>query len=391
MPNNSNEEAAVSAAPVLPRIPSDLVTRSRFRGCLLGGAVGDALGAPVEFLSQKAIRNQFGEGGIRDFVPAYGRLGAITDDTQMTLFTADGMLRGYVRYCMRGIGPVFASVTSHAYLRWLLTQGHRSAALLNDEPAGWLIEQRELFSRRAPGITCIAALKTLRKLGDPAINDSKGCGGVMRVAPVGMFIANWLRAGEYPDEKISEAFSIASDIAAITHGHPTGQLTAGAFATIIALILVGMPLAQAIGRAKIELGKYTGHEETLRAIEKAEKLAGSHPSQSAVISEMGEGWIAEEALAISLYCALSATDFESGVVLAVNHDGDSDSTGAITGNLLGAAMGLETIPARWLAQLELSAVITEMADDLATVRQWDIGEYIDSPECDFYWKRYPGV
>lgn len=391
MQNKNNEEPAVTMVSVLPRIPTDLVKRNLFRGCLLGGAVGDALGAPVEFMSRKAIMHQFGEPGIRDYVPAYGKLGAITDDTQMTLFTADGMLRGYVRYCMRGIGPVFASVTAHAYLRWLITQGHRSNALLSDTPDGWLLEHRELFSRRAPGITCIAALKALRQSGDAAKNDSKGCGGVMRVAPVGMFIANWLLAGECPDEKISEAFSIAAEIAAITHGHPAGQLTAGVFSTIVALILAGMPLAQAIGRAKIELRKFPDHEETLCAIEKAEMLAVSHPSQSSVIGEMGEGWIAEEALAISLYCALSATDFESGVVLAVNHDGDSDSTGAITGNLLGAVMGLDMIPSHWLENLELGTVITEMADDLATVRQWDVSEYIYSPECDFYWNRYPGV
>lgn len=377
--------------PALPRIPSDPVIRIRFRGCLLGGAVGDALGAPVEFMSLTAIRQQFGEDGIRDYVSIFGRLGAITDDTQMTLFTAEGMLRGYVRACMRGIGPVFASVTSHAYLRWLLTQGYRSDALPKDEPQGWLLSHQELFSRRAPGNTCISALREMKAFGNPAINDSKGCGGVMRAAPVGLFVANWLIENASDDIKIREAFTIGAEVAAITHGHPTGHLTAGVLSTIVALVLTGTPLTDAIEKAKRELRQHERHEETLLAIEQAQRLANSGPGQTAVIREMGEGWIAEEALAISLYCALTAKDFESGVVLAVNHDGDSDSTGAITGNLLGAIMGIDAIPARWLDDLELREVIEATADDLATVRDWDLDEYADSKECEFYWERYPAA
>lgn len=96
--------------------------RARFRGCLLGGAVGDALGAPVEFMSVSEIREAFGRQGIRDFIPAYGRLGAITDDTQMTLFTAEGLIRGWMRGMTRGI-TTYQGVTAHAYLRWLKTQG----------------------------------------------------------------------------------------------------------------------------------------------------------------------------------------------------------------------------------------------------------------------------
>src|SRR5260370_2660017 len=71
----------------LPRIPSDSRVRSLFRGCLLGGAVGDALGAPVEFLDLDEILHAYGEPGIRDFAPPYGKLGPITPHPQMTPFT----------------------------------------------------------------------------------------------------------------------------------------------------------------------------------------------------------------------------------------------------------------------------------------------------------------
>lgn len=92
----------------------------RISGCLLGGAVGDALGAPIEFISLGEIRRQFGVSGIRDYAPAYGRIGAITDDTQMTLFTAEGLLRAWVRHAGKGICNT-VGVIHHAYLRWLLT------------------------------------------------------------------------------------------------------------------------------------------------------------------------------------------------------------------------------------------------------------------------------
>ena len=309
----TNGEANVA----LPRIPTNGVIRDRFRGCLLGGAVGDALGAPVEFMKLSEIRQRFGEAGIQDYSPIYGRLGAITDDTQLTLFTAEGMLRAYVRTCMRGIGPVFASVTARAYLRWLRTQDE-SNALQSDNPSGWLIGHRELFSRRAPGRTCIAGLQAMKRPGDKAKNDSKGCGGVMRVAPVGMFFARCM--GDAREKMIEEAFDTAFDLAALTHGHPTGQLTAGVFATVVALVLHDMSLTEAIEQAKGQLCKRKNHKETLVAIEHAEILAQSKPGLADVLEEMGAGWVAEEALAISLYSALSAQDFESGVVLAAYSD-----------------------------------------------------------------------
>jgi ADP-ribosyl-[dinitrogen reductase] hydrolase len=375
-------------SPKLPRVPADPIVRSRFRGCLLGGAVGDALGAPVEFLKLDAIREQFGPEGIRDYVPAYGKLGAITDDTQMTLFTAEGMLRAFVRMRMRGIGPAFPSVTARAYLRWLLTQGYQWDGEPADKPSGWLIGHQELFDRRAPGNTCIAALRAMKRPGDSASNDSKGCGGVMRVAPVGMVMAQW--EGDTSNEMTKRAFDIACSLAGLTHGHPTGQLAAGVLAAIVALVLNGMPLAQAVEQAKAQLCLRPAHLETLLAIERAQLLAEGEPNQPDVIQTLGAGWVAEEALAISLYCALSTGDFEAGVVLAVNHAGDSDSTGSITGNILGAMYGEESIPSRWLNSLELRHVIMAVADDLATFPEWDVGEYETSPECAFYWSRYPG-
>jgi len=358
--------------------------RSRFRGCLIGGAVGDALGAPVEFMNHDAIVSKFGDPGISDYVPAYGKTGAITDDTQMTLFTAEGLLRAHVRGCMRGLST-FTGVTDHAYLRWLETQGYKSPIKIGRD--GWLWEQKALHNARAPGRTCISALKAKRGFGDPAVNDSKGCGGVMRVAPVGLY--GWHRRGEA--DATSMVFDLGADLSGLTHAHPSGKWPAGALALLVMRMIDGVALKDALLEVKTLLKEKAGHQETLNAVMMAEALADSGQSPTASqIERLGGGWVAEEALAISIYCALVATDFESGIVLAVNHSGDSDSTGAIVGNLLGAQMGIDVIPDRWKSQIELHDVIEQVADDLYDYPTWNIGEYVTGGDNERVWSRYPG-
>lgn len=375
------------------RVPEESV-RERYQGCLLGGAVGDALGAPVEFMRHSEITKAFGPKGITDLVPAYGKLGAITDDTQMTLFTAEGALRAYVRASLRGICSP-PSVIHHAYLRWLYTQGEHQPRDKEFLLSGWLIEQKDLFSRRAPGRTCIDALRSSLDVGRPARNDSKGCGGVMRVAPIGMlFHALTIKNPASRSENLQRAFDLGCDAAAITHGHPTGFLTAGVMAALVFELLDGADLAGAIERAIPLLMKRDRHEETLDAVLRAQLFYTADTCPDEAIRQLGQGWIAEEALAIGIYCALKAVNFESAVIMAVNHDGDSDSTGLIAGHLMGAMRGRSAIPERWLAPLEMRDVMEEMADDLATAGSWRLDEW-DDPEASaeeaYYTQRYPGV
>ena len=173
----------------------------------------------------------------------------------------------------------------------------------------------------------------------------------MRVAPIGLVA--------------EDPFKLGMAAAAITHTHPSGYLAAGAFAHIIAGLYAGADLPSAIDEALQILAGWPGHEETSDAIRAAVAKAGDGPATPERVERLGEGWVAEEALAISLYCALTATDFRSGVLTAVNHGGDSDSTGAITGNLLGTMWGEEAIPPEWLYELEGRSLIVGVADDLA--------------------------
>ncbi len=357
---------------LLPPSPAIIDNRARYRGCLLGGAIGDALGAPVEFLSRNDILVRFGPQGITDFAPAYGVTGAITDDTQMTLFTAEGLLRAHAS-APNGTGDTLRRELALAYLRWLATQGEpRPAGLLNPPPPGpptGLLLHRALHARRGPGNTCLTSLRTTRDPGAFASNDSKGCGGVMRAAPAGLY-AYALQLGA------DTAFDIGVASAAITHGHPSGQLPSGALALIIERLCAGATLDEAIVAALARLRREPDHGETVETIELALQLAAQSAAPASAqatdhpraIARLGEGWVAEEALAIALYCALVAGDFTEGVVLAVNHDGDADSTGAIAGNLLGAMLGEEAIPGKWRRGVELADVIGDMAAELYALR-----------------------
>jgi len=373
----------------LPRIPSDLHLRSRFRGCLLGGAVGDALGAPVEFLDLDEILRAYGQQGIRDYAPAYGKLGAITDDTQMTLFTAEAVLSAHIAAALQSQEPDFFRAAAASYARWLMTQENSRLISSGTHKASWLLQQKKLFSRRAPGTTCLSALQTNRGKVTRATNDSKGCGGVMRIAPLGMYFAHSLSRERNRDRVLSNIFATGRDLAAITHGHPSGFLSAGVLAVVVSLVLVCGTLPDALRAAKEVLRQHPSHKETLAAIEKAESLAKSRPRERGALRELGKGFVAEEALAMGLYCALGAKNFEDGIILAVNHGGDSDSTGSITGNLLGAAAGVEAIPDRWLAHLELLSTIEAIADDLAAFPDWRLRSRGDAEERAFYANRYP--
>lgn len=342
---------------------------NHFRGCMVGGAIGDALGMPVEFLRADAIIRKYGPGGIRDLEVSPSGKALITDDTQMTLFTAEGILRANNRALSRGICH-FPSIVHGAYLRWLMTQGYPKFEDKWWTYNGWLLSVPELHFRRGPGNTCLSALSSgeLGTISSP-INNSKGCGGVMRAAPAGLF---------YPPEA---AFMMASEFAAITHGHPSGYLSAGALAYMIAAIIEGQDLRRAAKGAIAELGKHDGHGECVECLQKALDFSRTKQTDLEAIRQIGEGWVGEEALGIAVYCALKhPDDFVGAVVAAVNHDGDSDSTGAITGNILGAYLGLSRIPPAWVDVIELRDVLIQVADDLL------VG-YRDDEE---WGKKYPG-
>lgn len=329
----------------------------RVRGCLLGGHLGDALGAGVEFDSLAGIRQRFGPAGVNGLNASYGGVRApCTDDTQMTLFTAEGLL-----VAQRSGGDPVAEVF-RAHLRWLATQ----SAYSPPAQAVGLAAEPLLYARRAPGNACLSGLRSpgMGTPDRPKNPDSKGCGTVMRSAPFGL---------AHPAER---AYQLAADCAVQTHGHPTAIRSTALFARLIADLVAGRTLREATARAVDADGSglrdgethdALGNRETRDALAAAIRLADeavTGPSAAAV-AILGEGWVAEEAFAIAVYCALAAgSDVIAGLLAAVNHSGDSDSTGAIAGNILGAAYGVQALPADWVADLEALAITNRIADNL---------------------------
>jgi ADP-ribosylglycohydrolase len=355
--------------------------RSRWRGSLLAGAIGDALGAKTEFDSIDRIREIAGPAGITDFIPAYGGVGRITDDTQMTLFTLEGLIRAHVALRLTGDIEV-GYFLQLAYQRWLHTQGvpwDRARGPKDDsvQPDGRLVTNRELYSRRAPGLTCFGELEAYGKTGvrgtiDRPINNSKGCGGVMRAAPVALWT-----------DDPSQVFAVAAESSALTHGHPSGYLSSGTFAVIVHHLLDGRSLPDAVDAAKAILVRWPGHAEQLTALDQAFALAEQGSPTPEKVESLGQGNVGETALSMSVYVALTTEDPNSALLASVNHSGDSDSTGSVCGNLVGAMYGQQALRESWLDRLELREVIEGVADDALA----EFGP--DAPTGDQWSVRYP--
>lgn len=316
---------------------------SRRLACLAGGAIGDALGYTVEFLRRSDITRKFGEQGIlAPQTDAAGRI-LVSDDTQMSLFAAQGLIDSPE--------PSLEARTvaqRRAFLDWLETQ----EGVFRPGRRG-LLAHPVLWARRAPGATCLSALRAGGK-GDLVrpINDSKGCGGVMRAAPAGLL----------PGITPEEAFELGVRGAALTHGHPSGYLPAGALAGLVASLMTGRALDESWTEVRKLLARSEGAAETLEVTDRAVDLAARERiSNAEAIQRLGEGWTGEEALAIALFAALRGEDLVDTLRIGANHDGDSDSTAAIAGNIRGAEEGLYGLPLEWIQGLDVFEPLIEIA------------------------------
>ena len=322
---------------------------NKIKGCLIGGALGDALGYPIEFKTEDDIRRIYGDKGITELPNP----GCISDDTQMTLFTCEGILKSD--------GDIISSIYQ-AYQSWLKTQNVSKSKFsfslgktieVNTGIKSDLLHIPELNIRRSPGDTCISALLQNR-MGTIArpLNDSKGCGGVMRAAPLG-FLESPMRLG--------------CETAAITHGHPGGYIPAGILADIVhQAVYTNFNLQTIIDNSFNNAMTMFPYPDITGLYDKAMYFLNSGIPDKAAINAIGKGWTGDEALIIAIYSVLKhKNNVRDALICAVNHDGDSDSTGAIAGNIIGAYLGYEAMPKDWECRLELKNVILTTAEKLA--------------------------
>ncbi len=355
--------------------------RSRARGCLLGGALGDSLGAEIEFWTHRQIIERYGLDGPDDLEVAYGVQGAITDDTQMTLWTADGCLRAYLRGASRGIVSI-PSVVTQSYLQWLQNAGRRPATRRR-------CTRLALQPLRPPHSTCARAHVPARPRGrrdEPYASPSaderlermrrRHADGSRR-APLRYAGEGLLRRAAIWLESRTDTRQASSP----PERSPPRSLH----------LRDGADLEVALDHAREAASALEGGQETAEALDRALEAATSDLSDAdavhslgTVTPDRGPGWVAEEALAVAALCARRyPTDPRRALRMAVTHTGDSDSTGAICGNLLGASLGLEALPSDWRDAAELRDVIMQVADDLYDARTVEVDWHSGLEDVDW--------
>lgn len=371
--------------------------QDKTRGSLLGGAIGDALGYPVEFMSYSQIKSKYGEEGITRFELDKNGVAEISDDTQMTLFTANGLLFGFTRAELDAPLSNPEDYIRDSYIEWWQIQTNNVD--YTQWHYNWIRDIKELRAQRAPGNTCMQALQEISRHNE-VNNQSKGCGGIMRIAPIPLFY-NALNncKNDFVIQENSSA-ELSGEVAKITHKHPLGWLPAALLAYIIDKVIELSTITPYQFAKIINNGiKCLEHlypdqlyhiHKLQDLLEKAGRRAVSTLSDEEAIRQIGEGWVAEETLAIAVFCIMRyPNDFERAIIASVNHSGDSDSTGSVTGNIIGALLGDSAIPSYYKEHLELKWLVEELADDIAIgmpVHTHDITK--DTPEKQNWLYKY---
>lgn len=347
------QEAHVRNTPAMPR---DETADSRALGCILGGALGDAFGYAIEFDRWNAIARQHGPRGLLEPVLQRGQL-VVSDDTQMTLFTLEALAETLPNQLPalfhETLMRPFQAACRRAYLRWGSTQGVTPAdptALGTDQ--GTLYQSPAMRQRRAPGNTCLSAVRAGANgsIAHP-INHSKGCGAVMRTAPIGLV----------QDLNPELALALGNAAGALTHGHLDGWLPGGALSAMVCLLNQGEALAPAAHHTLRLLtahppapAHHSSRSGTAQLLQTAlQLLAEGMHDRTDIFRQLGEGWTGDEALAIGVYAACATDNFKDAVRLAANHDGDSDSTASIAGQLWGSCHGIMALPHDWIRRLDV--------------------------------------
>ena len=307
-----------------------LLDRDRARGMLLGLALGDALGWPVELMSRTEILVRYGRQGIQE--PPDPAL--YTDDTQMTVAVAEALIEAGEREM-----DVLMGAVARNFIGW---------------------KRDPTTPQRAPGATSIRGVNALER-GAPwreaGVRDSKGCGSCMRVAAVGYIYQN----------EPGRLQSVARAQGVLTHRHPTADAACIAAAYMVKLALDGVDPTEYPRR----LLKFTGSvapefDAAIERVEESLDWPDAEAALNAIGPTRGGGWIAEEAVAMALFCVLRhPTDYVAAVRLGANITGDSDSVASIAGGILGARLGTPALPTDWVERLENRDQLMAVAERLA--------------------------
>ncbi len=308
---------------------------SSIKALIIGHAIGDALGVPVEFKSRERLREQpvvemTGYGSHN--VPA----GTWSDDTSMTLCLLESLAR---------TGSVDYNDIMSNFLRWM-NEGEFTAT--------WTAFDIGVTTRRS----------LLRFTGNNAFDcgetgeNANGNGSLMRISPAVLYLYS-RNSGEI---SISD-LRIVHDVSRLTHAHPRSQMACGIYLLIAAELLSGKSLCEAIKegidsawRLYSQLPEFEGELDTYHILRDINRFA--EIPEYAINST---GYVVDTLEAV-IWCLLNSDNYCECVLKAVNLGDDTDTVGAITGGLAGLAYGWDTIPPTWKNNLQRREYIEELCN-----------------------------
>lgn len=357
------------------------IKQTSYRGCLLGMAVGDAMGYTVDNRSWQEIREDYGPNGLLgyDLVNGYAD---VTSYTQLAAFTCNGLLLGLTRGQMLGKMAPFVKYIELSSREWAASQ--RPWGRPNRSYC-WLLRKADMCRRHCMDTRMLDTLSR-DKVSTPEtpVNNFNTPGGITSAIGVGLFID--------PDRMGQEEIDrLGAESVALTHGSPTAFLTGAVLTHIVSRLLrePGISLKKLAVEAVDAIKEQFGHQysqafEISTLVRHAITYAGSPNLNQVEVMERLGCETAAEVLAGAIYaCLVSAEDFDSAMIAAVNHSGRSAAVGAIAGAILGIRLGEEALPDFYIECLEPAETLRELADDLYTGCPMEMGNKLFDLDWDY--------
>jgi len=330
-----------------------------YKGCLLGLAVGDALGVTVDRKTYDQICRDYGPAGLLGYDLVNG-FAEISSYTQVAAYACNGLLVGVAK---GRIAP--ADCLQHitqALKEWARAQHLPGAP---EKRSCWLYYVPEMRQRKCMDARTLDSL-TRELIGtmEKPINQGMGPGTLPAAVAVGMFFL--------PDRiPVQEIGRLGAQVVALTHGDVMTFLSGAVLAYAVAGILQEPEVAmeaqflQAAAAVRSQFGRRYPQAAALeKLVEKAVALAAKPEISHAKAMEMLACDTAAQVLAGAMYAVLAGGDFDASLIIAVNHSGKSAAVGAITGALLGARLGESALPEFYLDCLPCADVLMELAADM---------------------------
>ena len=357
-----------------------MAKQSFYRGCLLGMAVGDAMGYTVDDRSLEQIRQDYGPEGLLgyDLVNGYAD---VSSYTQLAAFAGNGLLLGLTRGQMQGIMAPYVRYIALAEREWAQTQRYSGNP---ERSVCWVSRDRELRGRRCMDTRMLDTLSRGRpgSMEEP-INRFLSPGAMTVAIPVGMFFSP-LRTGR------EEIDRLGAEAVALTHGAAQAFLSGGVLAHMISRIIWdGARNLKELVKESVEAiqegfgREYRQVTEVRDGLNMALRLASSHNVSCAEAMEHLKCTTVPEILAGAVYTALCyENNFDEAMITAVNHSGRSAAVGAVAGAILGARLGEEAIPEFYLEPLEPAELLRELADDMLQGCPMELGRGLFDDDWD---------